>query len=320
VICHQKENYFDLFKGHTLENGDFIIVDQAPWVDIQIASYDDNLIVHILPNKKPFEGTEQHKFRTFIPDFILLRSYALGNYEHDWRNKINAFYHHDIPCLNSIDSFIWSVEKSSLFGKLRRVKKKMQDFPLIKQTYYSHPNVGSFPPDFPTVVKVGSSSQGVGKSRVLDSDQWKDMLSILSMSKEYFVTEPMIDWKIDVRVQKIGNHYRAIARKRMSEQSPWKSNEGIGISEEDVKVKKRWKKWIDAAAEECEMEICGMDLLVDEDGKEYILELNSSSIGLPQRHSEEDTGYIRDLVVEKMNMIFCNNNNVEKVEGKKKKG
>jgi len=51
------------------------------------------------------------------------------------------------------------------------------------------------------------------------------------------------------------------------------------------------------------MEICGMDLLVTDD-KEYILELNSSSIGFPQRHAEEDTGYIRDLVFEKMNKLW----------------
>lgn len=41
------------------------------------------------------------------------------------------------------------------------------------------------------------------------------MLSVLAMSKEYFVTEPYIKWKADVRVQKIGTHYRAIERSKM---------------------------------------------------------------------------------------------------------
>jgi hypothetical protein len=57
--------------------------------------------------------------------------------------------------------------------------------------------------------------EGVGKSKINDMDHWKDMLSVLAMSKEYFVTEPYIPWKADVRVQKIGNHYRAIERVRM---------------------------------------------------------------------------------------------------------
>jgi len=129
-------------------------------------------------------------------------------------------------------------------------------------------------------------------------EHWKDTLSLMSMMTEYFVTEPFINWKADIRVQKIGPHYRAIERRRTSDQSPWKVNDPVGIEEEDVTVKKRWKKWIDLCAEELDMEICGMDLLVTDD-KEYILELNSSSIGLPQRHAEEDTGYIRELVFEK---------------------
>jgi glutathione synthase/RimK-type ligase-like ATP-grasp enzyme len=153
------------------------------------------------------------------------------------------------------------------------VQKKHPDFPLIPQTYYSHPSCGSFPPDFPAVVKVGSSSQGVGKARVLNNEGWRDTLSLLSMSTEYFVTEPYIEWVSDIRVQKIGTHYRAIERKKMSEQSPWKANEPMGISEQDIPVKDKWREWIDAAAEELYMDMCGMDLIVDKNGKEFILEV-----------------------------------------------
>lgn len=43
----------------------------------------------------------------------------------------------------------------------------MASFSSVNQLqYYSAPSVGSFPPDFPAVLKVGSSSQGVGKSQV----------------------------------------------------------------------------------------------------------------------------------------------------------
>jgi hypothetical protein len=48
------------------------------------------------------------------------------------------------------------------------------------------------------------------------------------------------------------------------------------------------------------MDLAGMDLLVAEDGKEYILEVNSSSIGLSPRHFDEDMGYIREFVLEKV--------------------
>lgn len=60
VICSQRENYFELFKGKTLKTGEPIIVDQAPWVDIEAASYPDTgLLVQIRPNRNPFPNTEQ---------------------------------------------------------------------------------------------------------------------------------------------------------------------------------------------------------------------------------------------------------------------
>jgi hypothetical protein len=41
-------------------------------------------------------------------------------------------------------------------------------------------------------------------------------------------------------------------------------------------------------------------LRVEATGKEYILECNSSAIGLNGRHQEEDDKHIRDLVLRKM--------------------
>ena len=307
IVCSQRENYYNLLNGKQLSDGRFIIVDQAPWRDIEVTSFHDSgCLISILRNQDPFPDTPQDKFRTFTPDFVLLRSYALGNYEHDWRLKISGFYHADVPCLNSIDSFVWSVEKVTLFTKLKRVQKKYPDFPLIKQTYYSHPRAGTFPPDFPTVVKVGSSSQGVGKSKVVNQSQWTDTLSLLSMVPQYFTSENFVDWVYDVRVQKIGSHYRAIKRSRTGDRSAWKANEPVGITEDDVPVKDTWRRWIDAAAEELEMDICGLDIIGDDKENEYVLEINSSSIGFPQRHREEDVGHICELVISRLESLFVN--------------
>lgn len=46
------------------------------------------------------------------------------------------------------------------------------------------------------------------------------------------------------------------------------------MKEEDVAVESRWKDWLDAAAEELDMDLCGMDLICTKEGKEYILEVN----------------------------------------------
>ena len=126
IISGNNHNYFLNFENKELKNGEKIEIDQAPWADIELTSYPDTgLVIHIKPNAKPFPNTNQSNFRTFQPDFVLLRSYPLGNYEHDWRNKLYAIYHADIPAVNSIDSFIWSVEKASLYTKLLRVQKRI---------------------------------------------------------------------------------------------------------------------------------------------------------------------------------------------------
>lgn len=38
-------------------------------------------------------------------------------------------------------------------------------------------------------------------------------------------------------------------------------------------------------------------------GKEYILEVNDTAIGLGPEDEEEDNGYIRDLVIAKLNSL-----------------
>ena len=47
VICSQKENYFELFANRTI-NGEDIVVDQAPWVDVEIVSYPGDLSLPLL--------------------------------------------------------------------------------------------------------------------------------------------------------------------------------------------------------------------------------------------------------------------------------
>ena len=101
----------------------------------------------------------------------------------------------------------------------------------------------------------------------------------------------------DIRIQKIGNHYRAFRRTSKH----WKSNVDFAMKDEDIEVEERYMVWIEAAAQACGMDICAMDVLrVEETGKEYILELNSSAIGLNGRHQDEDSHHIRNLVLRRM--------------------
>ena len=73
---------------------------------------------------------------------------------------MNGFFHHNIPTLNSLFSFAYSVHKPMLWGKLREVQEILPDFPIISQTYYSHSCVAGFVDGgFPAVLKMGSASQ-----------------------------------------------------------------------------------------------------------------------------------------------------------------
>ena len=54
---------------------------------IEVGSYSNtpnHPTIHIKPNRNPFPYTDQGTFRTCVPDLVLLRSYVLGNFEHDW--------------------------------------------------------------------------------------------------------------------------------------------------------------------------------------------------------------------------------------------
>ena len=67
-------------------------------------------------------------------------------------------------------------------------------------------------------------------------------------------------------------------------------------------MQSHWKKWIVWASEEFGgLDICAMDVLVTEDKKEYILEINDTAIGLSNKLHDTDSGYIKELVLIRMN-------------------
>lgn len=110
----------------------------------------------------------------------------------------------NIPCINSLDSFLWTINKEKCAGALRRVSEVCPSFPLIPISYFTAPIAATFVESFPLVLKVGSASQGLGKARIMNQGQWNDTLSLLGMMEgQGFTTEPFIDWVGDVRVQKV---------------------------------------------------------------------------------------------------------------------
>lgn len=84
-------------------------------------------------------------------------------------------------------------------------------------------------------------------------DGFSDFKGVLALHKDYVTAEPFIpDRECDLRIQKIGDHYRVY--KRVS--SNWKGNVGSSVIEE-IPVTDTYKMW----AEECGKLFGGMDIL-----------------------------------------------------------
>ena len=61
----------------------------------------------------------------------------------------------------------------------------------------------------------------------------------------YCCAEPFVEGSHDLRIQKIGSHYRAFKRTSMS--GDWKTNTGTSTVE-DVELLPRYKCWVDEAS------------------------------------------------------------------------
>ncbi|ETO07431.1 synapsin-1 [Reticulomyxa filosa] len=105
----------------------------------------------------------------------------------------------------------------------------------------------------------------------------------------------------DLRIQKIGTHYRVF--KRISMSGNWKTNTGTAHIE-DLELLPRYKFWADICGQSFGgMDIVTVDVLVAaQDGKEYILEFNGTASGFGK--DEEDNLILREFTIHKMNEYF----------------
>merc|ERR1719330_1739482 len=139
----------------------------------------------------------------------------------------------------------------------------------------------------------------------MDHHQMSDFKSVLEMMpEEHCTAEPFIQGQADLRIQKIGRHYRAFRRHSVC--GNWKTNTGTSVMEEEECLE-RWRLWADAAAEMFGgLDILTVDAIVEEEtGKEFIMEVNGTSSGLHPDRAAEDNLHIRDLVLERMNTVLC---------------
>lgn len=184
--------------------------------------------------------------------------------------------HASIPSVNSIESIWLNSERPISYGLLNRIKQRVgfDKFPLIAQTYWPSFSVMKFAPSSPYVLKFGHAHAGYGKILIeTEKNVLGDYAGLLALTPMYCTGETFIKYDHEIRIQKIGDNFRAL--KRIS--SNWKGNVGNTAIVEETKMKDHWLEWITWTSDEFGgLDIAAMDVLVTKDGKEYILEINDT--------------------------------------------
>jgi len=223
--------------------------------------------------------------------------------------------------VNSLESEYMMLERPIMFAGLLNIRNRLgfKKFPLIDQSLYGAAGEMRFTPEYPIVVKVGHVHAGYGKMKLENSKQFDDLRSIVAMHNDYCTAEQFLQGDYDLRIQKIGDRCRVYTRHGIS--GGWKTNVGSALLEE-IPITTEYKSWVDEAAKLFGgLDMFALDAIHTLDGKEYLLELNGSSIGLGPDREEDDNAIICDLVLRKLLSTVTEktkNNSGEEVKESKK--
>jgi len=320
LIVDYSNDYYKLFgKQCKLESGEGIVVEQTEWKDMHVeASSEGGAVVFLKKSDNPWPFSSQKEERIIRPDFCLFRNFPRDIHDNDYKNMVIALMFAGIPAVNSLHSLFMCMERPLVYAELLKISKKLgaDNFSLIPMNYYPNQPISSsfvhgrldpkHATSFPLVCKVSSTHAGYGKMRAQDEHDLKDLGCILALHKDYYTTEPLLEFEYEFRVQKIGDHYRAFRR---NSDTSWKGNWG-NLTFKDHDWDPKYKVW----ADECSkmfggLDILALDVLHMKDGKDVIIELNDTACGLMFEHESEDLGHIKSLLLQRMNEAFAKNAN-----------
>lgn len=309
VIAADKQapRWAPLFADVQTDDGRPVQVVQCSWDQILCSAEPKSrspCIVHLSKSVKDVDGI--CPYRTFQPDVCLVRN-EVETPTATFKNQLLALMFGGVDGVNSFHSIVACCEKAVMQAELHRLNRELGDdvFPVLEQQFFAGYQEMMYSMSFPAVVKIGSAHAGMGKMRVRDHHDMADFRSVLAMTEgKYCTAEPFIEGEYDLRIQKIGPHYRAF--KRVSMSGDWKTNTGSSDLEPIEPVPAKYRRWADEASRLCGgLDILSVDAIHDvHTGKEWIMEVNGTSSGLAPNYQDEDNLHIRDLVLAKLNARF----------------